>query len=290
MADRAPRLSIVVACHDARTSVAECLESIERQCDDDTEVVVVDNSSDGSAEIVRELFPRLVVHHRPPTELIPELWAEGIRRSRGEAVVITTAHCVPDGGWVSAMLAALASPAAAAGGPIDNDPRGSAVDWAVFFARYAAFMPPVGEGFVAEVAGDNAVYRRAAIERCAALWRDGFWEAAVNAELRRAGERLWLAPAAVVRHRRSYDFAGFVRQRFVHGMRYGRDRGRGLGIAGRAARVLAAPLVPAVLAARIVRQVQKKRRHRLELARSLPLLIAFLLAWTCGEVIGYVRG
>src|SRR5437763_6083285 len=290
MVPAAARFSIVVASHDARATVADCLESIRRQAGGEAELLVVANSTDGTADVLRERFPEVSVMHLPPSALIPELWAAGIGASHGDAVAITTAHCVPSERWMAAMLDALAGPAAGVGGAIDNDPDGSAVDWAVYFCRYAAYMPPVREGFAAEIAGDNAAYKRRAIDACAGVWRDGFWEAAVHAELRQAGERLWLAPAALVCHKRSFDFAGFLRQRFVHGMRYGRDRCREIGGAGRWLRALTSPLIPAVLLFRIVRQVRRKRRHGKELARALPFLLAFLAAWTSGELIGTLRG
>ena len=290
MSDAPPPFSIVVASHNARASAADCLESIRRQAGSETEVLVVDNSTDGTADVLRERFPELPLLRLPPSALIPELWAAGIRASHGDLVAITTAHCVPCERWMATMLDALAGPAAGVGGAIDNDPEGTAVDWAVYFCRYAAYMPPVREGFAAEIAGDNAAYKRRAIDACAGVWRDGFWEAAVHAELRQAGERLWLAPAALVCHKRSFDFAGFLRQRFVHGMRYGRDRRREIGGAGRWLRALTSPLIPAVLLFRIVRQVRRKRRHGKELARALPFVLAFLAAWTSGELIGTLRG
>jgi hypothetical protein len=73
-------------------------------------------------------------------------------------------------------------------------------------------------------------------------------------------------------------------------MRYGRDRCREIGVASRWLRALSSPLIPAVLLFRIVRQVRRKRPHGKELARSLPFLLAFLAAWTLGELIGNLRG
>ena len=289
MASDGVTISIVVACHDARNTVVDCLESIRRQAGRDAEVLVVDNSSDGTAEVVRARFPDVAVSRVPPAALVPELWAAGIRASRGDILAITTAHCVPRDGWLAAMMEAMARPVAGVGGAIDNDPRASVVDWAVFFCRYAPYMPPIEEGFVAEIAGDNAAYRRSAIAACANAWSDGFWEATVHAELRRRGDRLWLAPDAVVCHQRSFAFTAFLRQRFVHGRRHGRDRCRELGFAARWLRALGSPLVPAVMLARIVRHVRRKRRGGHELIRALPFVLAFLAAWTFGEAIGTIE-
>jgi glycosyltransferase involved in cell wall biosynthesis len=53
-----PRLSVVIPTHDRRDSVQECLESLERQTASSDEfevIVVVDGSSDGTAEMLSEL-------------------------------------------------------------------------------------------------------------------------------------------------------------------------------------------------------------------------------------------
>src|SRR5712692_10916389 len=100
-----PRMSVVVASNNARASIRECLAALighERR--DEVDIVVIDNSSDGSAEIVKDDFPGVRLIVAPPALLIPELWGLGIRETRGKIVAITTAHCVPARDWVQAML------------------------------------------------------------------------------------------------------------------------------------------------------------------------------------------
>src|SRR5712691_9734172 len=104
---RTPRMSVVVGSNNARASIRECMAAlVSHGRGDEVDILVVDNSRDGSAEIVKDDFPdaRLIV--APPSALIPELWGLGIRKSRGKIVAITTAHCVPARDWVSAMLEA----------------------------------------------------------------------------------------------------------------------------------------------------------------------------------------
>src|SRR5216683_3197838 len=129
----APRMSVVVASHNARVSIRECLSVLVGQRNhDDVEILVVDNSHDGSAETA------------------------------------------------------------------------SAVDWAVYFCRYSQYMLPFERGPVREIAGDNASYKRTHIERYRHVWRNGFWELAIHAELRKAGLPLLLVPSVVVFHHRSF--------------------------------------------------------------------------------------
>ncbi|MGH9839348.1 MAG: glycosyltransferase family 2 protein [Blastocatellia bacterium] len=88
-----PILSVVIGSQNARASIHECLASLESQRNGrEIEVVVVDNSTDGTTEIVSSQFPRLKLIKSPPTALMPELWETGIRESAGQIVAITTSQ------------------------------------------------------------------------------------------------------------------------------------------------------------------------------------------------------
>jgi len=286
-----PRMSVVVASHNARASIRECLSVLVGQRQhDDVEILVVDNSHDGSAEIVKDDFPDVRVMMAPPSALIPELWGLGMRESRGSIIAITTAHFVPAADWVDAMLEAQEGAAAAVGGAIENAQPASPVDWAVYFCRYSQYMLPFGRGSVREIAGDNASYKRTHIEHCRHVWWNGFWELAVHAELRKTGLQLLLVPSVVVFHHRSFGVRSFMTQRFRHGMQFGRQRALWVRWHQRALYIALSPAIPVVFLVRIARQVFGKRRNRAKFVLSLPPLVLFLLAWSCGELLGYVRG
>lgn len=140
---RAPRMSVVVGSNNARASIVACVSMlVGHGRGDEVEVVVVDNSTDGTAAIVKARFPGVRLIPASLSALIPELWGEGIRVSRGEIVAITTAHCVPARDWVSAMLKAHEGAAAAVGGAIESAESTGLVDWAVYFCRYSQYMLP----------------------------------------------------------------------------------------------------------------------------------------------------
>jgi glycosyltransferase involved in cell wall biosynthesis len=282
---------VVVASHNARASIEECLASLEaQQPEGGVEIVVVDNSTDGTAEVIRRRFPTIKLVVWPPSSLIPELWEAGIRQSSGDIVAITTAHCVPGKDWLIQMLKAHEAAVPAIGGVIENDDSGGLVDWAIYFCRYNQYMLPCREGFVSEIPGDNASYKRAYIDRCQHVWRNGFWEPAVHAELKKTGLQLLLVPSIIVCHKKSFSLKGFLEQRFQHGMQFGGERASRFSGPKRALYVLLSPAIPIAFLVRISRQVLRKRRHRKEFLRSLPILLLFLLAWTWGELIGYLRG
>src|SRR5262245_35063413 len=127
-------LSIVVGSQNARSTVTECLQALCRQQDGcETEVIVVDNSTDGTDAIIAGQFPSMKLMRMPASCLVPELWEAGIRASAGSVVAITTAHCVPDDHWVQEVLKAHHETAyAGIGGAIENHESGGLVEWAVY--------------------------------------------------------------------------------------------------------------------------------------------------------------
>jgi hypothetical protein len=224
--------------------------------------------------------------------LTPHRWTRGIRQARGEAVALTIADCQPAADWAAAALQALDERprAAAIGGVMELNPAGSPADWALFFLRYSAYLPPVRRGPIVEIAADNGVYRRAALERYPETWHPGFWEPTVHAAFRRAGMDIVLDPRLVVTHKHSLTVAAFSRQRFVHGRAFGAARFGASPVGQRALRVLAAPAAAGVLLARVTARVFAKRRHRLRLLASLPILGWFTVCWIAGETTGYLLG
>jgi glycosyltransferase involved in cell wall biosynthesis len=283
-------LSVVVASSNAIVSIRDCLGCLVRQVDASIELIVVDNSSDGSTEIVRTDFPQVQLMTRPKSALINELWSAGIKESSGTIVAITTAHCIPSNDWIQQVLEGHLAEAAGVGGTIDGDPASGVIDWAVCFCRYNHFLPPLTASEVDDIAADNASYKRGPLFQHEAQWREGFWEPQLHRALAQQGQSLRIAPAMLVRHRHSYNFSGFMMQRFLHGQKYGTWRASTLGSTKRALMLAASPLIPFVLLQRTTRRVLQKGRNRSKFLAALPLIAAFYVAWACGEATGYAKG
>lgn len=283
-----PRLSVVVAAVDCRTTVVDAVASIVSDCGSDAEVLLVDASSDGTAEVADAAFPGLRILSAPAGTLVPVLWSMGITASGGAAVALTTAHCIVRPGWSQALLRELGAGAAGAGGCFALDPAANATDGAVFLLRYSAFLCGGARRVVTDIAADNGAYTRTALERHAAAWRDGFWEVEFHRRLDTADGELRFVPDACVGFRASAGLSAYMRQRFEHGRHFGAWR------AGRerrpaALRALAAPLVPAVLITRIGRRALHGGAGAI-FARALPRLALLAGAWAAGEAVGALFG
>jgi hypothetical protein len=285
-------LYVIVAAQDARATIAECLAAIAPQLAPGDGLLVADASRDGTAALVRREFPAVDLLIRPPGTLIPQLWRDAIGRcGERDAVVLTTAHCVPSRGWLAALRATLAAGGTAAvGGPIEPSPPMGAVDWAIYLQRYSSYLAPVPAGAVDDPAGDNAAYRRDALGPVADTFATGFWEPFVHAALRRRGLRLTFAPEAVVSYRHAYGATAFCAQRFRHGRHFGALRAASESGPRRALRAASGPLVPVIWLWRIACRLRARRRFGREFARALPLLVLFLSCWAAGEAAGTLVG
>ena len=125
-------------------------------------------------------------------------------------MALSTAHCIPADDWVDKLLAADMSSLPAIGGVIENDNAANARDWAIYFLRYISFTPSQQKRQVAEIAADNALYRRADILQHADLLAIGFWEPSFHARFRKAGLVLELDPAIRVVHKNRYTSVNYM--------------------------------------------------------------------------------
>jgi glycosyl transferase family 2 len=285
-----PRLSVVIASQAAPPQAEECLTALSAQASESVAIVFVNNGTDDTAAFVRQKFPQVRVLSVGARALVPELWEAGIRATNAEIVALGTVNCVPADGWVAGIFNAHRRPVAGVGGTIACDPEAGVLDRAVYLCRYSAYMPPAREGPVSDIAGDNASYKRVAIEQCKDAWRRGFWEADVHQALARAGHGLWLDPAVTVVFSNGFSFGGFLCQRFQHGMRFARDRSARLARWQRGLRVAFWPAVPLLMLLRVARRAPARRLLGGRFAFALPILAVFFVGWALGEAVGYLRG
>ena len=279
-----PALSVVVGTRDDVVALRSCLRALDAQRGDGFEVVLAAGSP--LPGWVASDYPWVRTIERPGA-LVPELWREGIRATRGELVGLTTGAMVVGDDWASRLRALLAERSAVAGA-IEPADRLRLRDRGEYLCRYARDMLPFAARRDAGMPGDNCGYRRAALELVGPSWSDGFWEPEVNRALDEGGVEPWHTPELIVAMGRSAGARAFVRQRLLHGRAYGRQRGRRFGSARNLAGLLAAPIVPALMTVRVARELLARRRL---IGWALPAagwLVLFNVAWAAGEAGGHL--
>ncbi len=285
-------MSVVVPVRLApETAVSTLHALLDRQ---GLEVIAAVSTEDPSALLLRQLKaqrPALEVVEVPGACSVPQLRARGVRRARGRLVAITEDHCSFSEFWPAALAPSLADPkVGAAGGPVINGRRGGLVEWAIYFSRYAAAMPPASRGTAKSLTGCNACYRRELLQSLQDVYRDGFWEHEVHQELLARGMQLWLEPDASVAHGKRYGLVRYCALRFQHGRCFAARRFPILAFWALQARILLSPLAPLLLFARAGGAVFSKRKRRWEFLACSPLLLLLYAVWVVGELSGYLFG
>ncbi|HYM10001.1 MAG TPA: glycosyltransferase [Bryobacterales bacterium] len=285
-----PRLSVVIASVNGLGCILECLEKLEALPErDQMELLVLDRRTDDTASTIAARFPRVVLHAGLTGQSIPELRWRGIRAARADLIAVIEDHCLVTPQWAAEILRSAEAGYGVVGGPVENGSRDRLLDWAFFLAEYSPCMPPLAEGEAEAVPGNNAVYRRSILPLGEPAWAH-VWESFLQNELRRRGIRVFLNPAMLVYHKKSFRLGEMLLQRFLYSRSFAAMRAERMNRAGRLFYAAASPPLPVLLVWRIFRCTRLKRRNLREFLLGLPVILLFVLSWAAGEMTGYLTG
>ncbi|HUF29962.1 MAG TPA: glycosyltransferase [Gemmatimonadaceae bacterium] len=283
-------LSVVVVPYAGVASMRHCLDALRTQADAGAiEVIIPVDARTASWQSLgtHPLGPRIVKVARGSGASARR--AQGVHDARGALIAITEDHCVPDATWCAAIRTAHAATHAAIGGAVDKQEPDGVLAWALYLSDYGRYMSPVAEGPAAYLTDCNVSYKREALQSIASVWRDAFHETAVNWALSDRGETLWLTPTMRVSHRRSRRLGAALRERYEHGRIFAGTRVAGMSLARRARLAAMTPALPAVICQRALRHGTRGGKA-LAAATALPAILATGVAWSLGELVGYVTG
>ena len=287
----AAELSVVVPSVNGLGDLIGCLSALEAQAMDvRLEMIVVDRLGDGVRQEVAKRFPAAKLISVPLDTTIPRMRELAFAAATGEAVAVIEDHVLVPAGWARALLAARRETGAVVGGSIDNAARSSVVDWAAFLCEYSHCITPLPAGPTNALPGNNVVYDRALLERYRDTIAAGKWENYLHDAMYRDGVPMVLRPEIGVGHKKHYTVGEYLSQRFLYARSYAGERVKGMPLAKRLSYGAAAFALPPLLMYRTVARVLAKRRYRVQLLLSIPLLVLFIASWTAGEIVGYWTG
>jgi glycosyltransferase involved in cell wall biosynthesis len=283
---------VVVASKVGPPFIDDCLASLEKEAQTlDAEVIVVACGARDYAERIQQKFPWVKLIHRAQPEGVPSLRGCGVAQAKGDIVAVIEEHCLAANDWLHQALAAhKQGNYSAVGGPIVDYDYPRLRDWVVYFCEYSNFLPPAPAGEAANLNGANIAYKRQALMQYNELLGSGYWEASLHPVLLANGARFLSMPRMVVHHRGPFNFGYYLRQRYLFSRAFAGARAKMLPASRRLAYLLAAPLVPGILLARMASRVWEKRCHVGKFVRSLPLIVPALMVVVAGEWVGYLAG
>jgi glycosyltransferase involved in cell wall biosynthesis len=285
-------VSVIIACYNARRTIADCLRSLEAQVDAPSfEVIVVDSSDDRTRELIKESFPSVRLIELPRRVLPGNARNLGVAASRGAILAFTDADCTADPRWVSEIAKAHRRAAPLIGGIIDNRGKDSLLAWAFYFCDLAAWMPGTPEGEIADLATGCMTLKRWAWDACGPFLENVYGsDTALSWKLRELGHRPFFDPAIKVSHLYDLDLVGFLRRGLVRGRSFGslKARERDFSLPRRWLSALAAPAAALRMLQRKFRTVRRAGTYQRELLISSPVLLLALAAWYLGQAAGYL--
>jgi hypothetical protein len=283
-----PQISVVLAVSGGDSATAFAVTAVEQSCAGlSAELIVVRAGREGFGGVPRGGFTEVTTKQCPKDALTPVMWGEGVRLARGRLVAFTTDQLRVSPGWARSLLIAASDGVAGVAGPIDLGPKTGVTTAAAYFLRFSAFAPErwPKAASARDIPGDNAAYLREAVMRQADLLHDGFWEVEFHRRFEREGLTLRMTPDARATFVGPVAFGAMLRGRFRHGKEFGISRVRRHG-ESRAKLLLAAPLVPFVLMARIGKRAAAVPRTRGRFLAALMPLGVLAGSWAVGEAAG----
>lgn len=280
-------VSIIIASKNSPKALKRHLEAwVPQLVAMESEIIVVDGSMDESAAEVTARFSQATFLRSPPETLVPCLWSDGLLRSQGRHIVICSAHCIPDPDWLAQARFHLENGCDGVAGALDPSPGADASHLAIHYCRYARYMTPFDERATWDLPGDTVAYRREALFPFREAFKDGFWEPAINRVMESKGCRLLLTPSLRATTLPEGPWIETIAARFRHGRQYGLDRR--LSGPALAAHLFLWLLLPVVLLLRCMKLLRAKNVRWREIARALPWLFLYFIAWSAGEMTGYL--
>jgi hypothetical protein len=286
------RVSVVIASGAGGDFLFRCLDSLRDQAAAlGAEVIVVDRVGGATrARLERDAaFVTLVVAEgdRPS---VPEMRLAGVKRASTEVVAVLEEHCTAPDGWLRAIVDGFRDGDTAAGGPILDDDFHRVRDWVVYFSEYHNYLPPWPEGERYLLNGANIAYRRESVLAHEAELGSGYWEVVLHPRLAESGFMRSI-PGMGARHTGPFDFGYYIEQRYLLSRVWGGSQRDRVSPAKRLVYLVAAPVFPFLLLARIASRVLAAGgRLPARFLTALPLLLPVTFAYVWGEWLGYLLG
>jgi glycosyltransferase involved in cell wall biosynthesis len=291
---RKPALSVVIASYNSERTIHRCLSSLQSQeTDEDFEIIVVDSSTDHTAEIVEAEFPEARLVRFSERRFCGDARNVGLSLAKGDIIALTDADCTVTVTWVDEILTAHQSPHLAVGGAIANAEPSGLVSWAAYFCEFSRWMPGSSPRWLDDIAGANVAYKKKAFEAYGCFIAGTYCsDTDFHWRLGRDGHRLLFLPQIRVSHHSIPTLGRFVRHEFEHGACFARVRTHGQGFSRlkRMGYLALAPLIPVKIMVQVLSNNVKNRVYVVHFLRALPLILLGIVAWSAGEVVGYSGG
>jgi len=289
-----PEISVIIASYNSKTLIGACLRSLESQVTSRPfEVIVIDSSSDDSADFVSTAFPKVKLRQCKERKFAGDARNIGIAEARGRIVAFIDTDCRAERDWIERIGGYHQSPDLAIGGAIANYEPANLIAWASYFCEFSQWMPGLPPRWLGDMAGANISYKKDIFDKYGGFI-PGTYCSDTEFHWRMAGDGIqvrWV-PMIRVSHKSLDNLGRFLKHEYFHGRSFARVRvqARKLSNARRLLYVFLWPLIALLLFCKIASLNIRYRLYWNHFLRSAALLLLGLICWSAGEGSGYVKG
>ena len=214
-----PRISVVVCCHNAESTLHDCLGTLSKLQYPNFEVIVVDDgSTDATAAITQEYGFRLI---RTMNRGLSAARNTGLHAATGEIVAYTDGDCCPDPHWLTYLANTfLNSNHAGVGGPNIAPPGDGLIAECVANAPGGPVHVLLSDEVAEHIPGCNMAFRKSCLETIGGFdpqFRAAGDDVDVCWRLQERGWTLGFSPAAMVWHHRRNSVRAYWKQQAGYG-------------------------------------------------------------------------
>lgn len=289
-----PEMSVVVVTPDTYATVRKSIQHLRAQQNpNQLEIILVAPSAAHVAIDETELkdFNRFSIVEVGDMSSTARARVAGVHAASAEIVAFVEDHAFPAPGWADALIAAHRANWAAVGPVMSNANPRSITSWANLAIEYSYWLEPMPRGEAEHLPGHNCSYKRSLLLAYGDQLEEMMdAESILHWDLRARGHGLAIEPKARTLHQNFSRFLPSITLRFHGGRLFASARAaqwpvwRSLVFTG------AAPLIPWVRFARIIRELRREGRPRHLLPRIIPALFILLAFDGLGEMVGYAFG
>lgn len=288
-----PDLSIILVTPDCYATIRQTIRALgEQTVRARLEILIVAPSERTLGLIDKELEPFHAVRVIEFGEIksLAAARVAGIHAASAPYVALCEDHAFPEPNWAEALIGAYRHSAAAVGPAFVNGNPGL-MSWISLVMDYGRWMEPVAGGVTDDLAGHSSSWNRSLLlEYGPALERMMQAPTIMHWDMQAKGHRLYLEPAAKVRHLNVSRFLSFVLDHFYSAQIFAAARAQDWRWSYRLAYAVGNVLLMPRTLRGWLRHIRRARLETELFPKAWPLLLLSLVIWTLGEMVGYGLG
>jgi len=288
-----PELSIIIASFNARDTIEACLDSLRGQKTERSfEVLLVDSSTDGTAEFVCGHYPEVRLITSPNRLHCGGARNRALALAGAEVIAFLDADSYVDAEWVEALMETHRADYLLVGGIIDNSSASSLAAWAYYFCEYSLWLPARRQRHVREMAGCCLSFKRSAFDRYGPFIEGTYCsDTAFQWKLRRDGHKVLFTPKIRIYHQAPASFSRFITHTFEHRRAFARvkNREKRLSPLRLVMEISILPVTPLLLMGATLLRLRRCLRYLPYYLACSPLLFSGYCARSYGELVGYLQ-